>query len=972
MSKPQEVWELYKSLLRSNRYDEWGDLWADDGQFTVVYGKERFGEETHNGRKEIVSFFSGARDKIETTYFENDVVHKIENSDIFYVTFDFNVITTGKYHYKNRIVCQFTLDGQGKIKELIEYADPIARQRFLKELKKGQAAALFAPGLAAQHLRVIDRALNQYDAAGRFIPTSVDEHGRVLNRTLGVINQSRHLYGFVKAYEFTGDSFYLEKAKEMVDAYLERFVNRLANPPYFFEEIVVAPNGTSKPESSEQLTVNFQAYGLAGMVAFYNAIRDPKILDQIHELHDGFVKRFHDPKQGGFFEKVNPTTGENNGLKSFNSTVYVATSYLRELAEVEPDSAKKQRYMDLLEELANLVVDKFVANEMDAGGTGFIRENFNTAWEPQWRDWQKQMVNRKAFTISPVGHNMQVGWFLLEMFEWTNNDKYKVAAVATLRSMLERGFDWKHGGIYDAAKREEPNITVRWMWGKHKAWWQQAETIQALLHADKLGLLDELDTSRGAGREALDKTVAFWDRFQRPEGGTFEQVSEDGVPIPSRLDHATKGSYHEAQVADVAVRAGGVELSRLGVKRPAAVYTEVRAALERKASLTIQPLLTSLAKLGAIDSVDNLGLTISMRAAALGNLEIVEAAHTLGASFEMHNPRTNANLLHYAAQAVSGGADIINWVILEANAHPRLLSERILVQVEDRLEGNGHTVAMEATFNNNASAIKALIDIDASGRKVDLTTPALTGWTPRGFALREGLAFADDLPPAGQTYEEARDATTAFVKQADDDWISKHPGDKAALDLAVELRNYVLQSVARTSIEARLNSALAGGVDVNARYGRLGQPLQNLVVTDPSMYNLQEQQQARYAEIVDLLIQKGADPRIKETGLMQVGGGFREAVLGYRDALARMIESIPEGVQRQEFINEQGIMNGYTRLIDAALRGRTNVIELLFDYSADKSIKGFNGWTAYDAAVTYNNKGTGKKIPDQVLTCLAP
>jgi hypothetical protein len=645
---------------------------------------------------------------------------------------------------------------------------------------------------------------------------------------------------------------------------------------------------------------------------------------------------------------------------------------LRELAEVELDSTKKQRYMDLLEELANLVVDKFVANEMDAGGTGFIRENFNAAWEPQWRDWQKQLANGKAFTISPVGHNTQLGWFLLEMFERTTNDKYKVAAVATLRSMLERGFDWKNGGIYDAAKREEPNTAVRWMWGKNKAWWQQAETIQALLQADKLGLLDVLDTSRGAGREALDKTVAFWDRFQRPEGGTFEQVREDGVPIPGWLDHATKGSYHEAQVADVAVQAGGVEPSRLGVKRPAAVYAEVRAAMERKASLKIQPFLTSLAKLGAIDSVDNLGLTISMRAAALGNLEVVEAAYALGTSFEVRNPRTNANLLHYAAQAVSGGANIINLAILEANAPPELLSERILVQVEDRVEGNGHTVAMEATFNNNASAIKALIDIDASGRKVDLTTPALTGWTPRGFALREGLAFADDLPPAGQTRQEEEVAATAFAKQANAAWMLTHPGDGAANDLAVALREYVVQGGARASIEARLNSALAGGVDVNARYGRLGQPLLNLVVTDPSMYNLQEQQQARYAEVVDLLIQTGADPRIKETGLMQVGGGFREAVLGYRDALARMIESIPEGVQRQEFINEQGIMNGYTRLIDAALRGRTDVIEILLGYGADKSIKGFNGWTAYDTAVTYNNNGTGKKIPDHALTRLAP
>lgn len=134
MSKSQEVWEKYKNLLESGRYDEWSALWANDSRFIVVYGKERFGEETYSGRENIVSFFSGAHEKIRN-YFENDVVHETKNPDVFFVTFDFNaIIITSNYHYKNRIACQFTLDKEGKIKELIEYADPTKRQAFLNEL----------------------------------------------------------------------------------------------------------------------------------------------------------------------------------------------------------------------------------------------------------------------------------------------------------------------------------------------------------------------------------------------------------------------------------------------------------------------------------------------------------------------------------------------------------------------------------------------------------------------------------------------------------------------------------------------------------------------------------------------------------------------------------------------------------------------------------------------------------------------
>src|SRR5262249_9984813 len=322
-----------------------------------------------------------------------------------------------------------------------------------------------------------------------------------------------------------------------------------ATPPYFFQEIVVSDKGTLAPKPLEHLSVNHQAYGLAGLVAFCKATRDSQVLGEVRTLHEGFVKRFLDPKEGGFFEEVSLTSGENNGIKNFNSTVYVATSYLRDLVDMEPEPTHKHQYTQLLEKLADLVVDKFVANEMDVGGTGFIRENFDTGWEPQWRGWQNQTVCGKTFSIGVVGHNMQVGWFLLDMFERTKDDKYKVAAIATLRSMLERGYDWKNGGVYDSAKREEPTMVARWMWGRKKAWWQQAEAIQAFLQADKLGLLDDLDTSKGTGRNALEKTVAFWDRFQRPEGGTFQETSEDGVPLQGPLDHATKGCYHEAQVA---------------------------------------------------------------------------------------------------------------------------------------------------------------------------------------------------------------------------------------------------------------------------------------------------------------------------------------------------------------------------------------------------------------------------------------
>jgi hypothetical protein len=134
MSGIQEIWEQYKCLLETEAYEAWGDLWTDNGQFIIAYGKEHVGEEAYKGRESIVSFFSGSRGKVKM-YFENDVLQETKNRDIFFVTFDFNAILTASgHHYQNHIVCQFTLDKAGKIKELMEYADPIKRQALLEEL----------------------------------------------------------------------------------------------------------------------------------------------------------------------------------------------------------------------------------------------------------------------------------------------------------------------------------------------------------------------------------------------------------------------------------------------------------------------------------------------------------------------------------------------------------------------------------------------------------------------------------------------------------------------------------------------------------------------------------------------------------------------------------------------------------------------------------------------------------------------
>jgi len=419
----------------------------------------------------------------------------------------------------------------------------------------------------------------------------------------------------------------------------------------------------------------------------------------------------------------------------------------------------------------------------------------------------------------------------------------------------------------------------------------------------------------------------------------------------------------------------------------ATIYTKVLAAMEREAPFDeIHPLIKSLADLGEINRTDYFGLTISMRAAGLGRLDVVKAAHALKAPLEMRNKLTNANLLHYAAQQPEGGAGIIKWAILDEKASDDLLNQQILVVGHDRDtdkdwdRGNGHTVAFEAVFNDTVEVVQALIEIENQGHKVDFTTPAVHGRSPLGWALKTDAneivkLLGPKLHPHStdkDVWRKEEDSTTEeYAERENAKWISSHPQDIPALNLAQQLRWYIVNGPTQEKqVEDLLNLAFKD-VDLNKPYGRFGQPLLILVPTHPDIMNLtpDQDQKNRYTEVVSKLIAKHADPRTKEKGLMEVSAGFREVFFDYMDALEFMILNVPSA-KREDFVNEIGFFNGYTRLIDAALIGREAAIELLCRHDANRGIKGFNGWTACKAAKIYNSKPQKVRIHDRVLATL--
>ena len=370
------------------------------------------------------------------------------------------------------------------------------------------------------------------DASGSF-PSEINFDGTVKSETRHLIATSRMIYGLAH----TGN---IGRAKRQAQFMVEQMVRNDALGPYFLASVVP---GKESPTPSE-LVVNHQAYGLNGLVALFQQTGDEMTLNLIYQIFETFMARFHDDEMGGFYDKFNLKTGEAIKTKSYNSTVYVATSFLFDLYEATED----EQFGRLLAELANIVARHFPDSE-----TGFIIENFDRQWNPQWREWQKQPEG----TIGISGHNFQAAWLLIRASQMTEviseNQEvlYKGAATEILNSMLSKDtvVDKTNGGVGDVYVRE----TSQTMWHTNKAWWQQAEAILSLRAA-------ELAQLKVPGAKTVRKSIEDFyvnNIIDREKGGEFAVVTKEGAPVAGEMKgQLGKSTYHAIELARYMLKYG--------------------------------------------------------------------------------------------------------------------------------------------------------------------------------------------------------------------------------------------------------------------------------------------------------------------------------------------------------------------------------------------------------------------------------
>ena len=242
---------------------------------------------------------------------------------------------------------------------------------------------------------------NAYNKDFKTFYSEVDNEGKVVSSKVYNVALSRLIYGL--SYAASIDTVYLKKAQDAVNFQLDHIVQQNEQDTYFASYFDIE---TGNADSSLNLDIWQQAYGLCGLSELYRNFPEEKLLSKIHQLHRDFVNKFHDKSNGGFYGNYANDEGVS-GSKSLQALLYPITSYMENLWSA--DVKNRDKYESYLKENIALAYKNGWNKEL-----GWVNIKFDDNWNPCSHD----SPTTPCFNVTP-GHNFQFATLFLRAKNWT-------------------------------------------------------------------------------------------------------------------------------------------------------------------------------------------------------------------------------------------------------------------------------------------------------------------------------------------------------------------------------------------------------------------------------------------------------------------------------------------------------------------------------------------------------------------------
>ncbi|MGC9343592.1 MAG: AGE family epimerase/isomerase [Bacteroidales bacterium] len=363
-----------------------------------------------------------------------------------------------------------------------------------------------------------------------------------------LVQQSRHLWALSYLYQqYPANSKFLEYAKWGYDFMKENF------PDDHYGGLYNSCERSGDPALNSLFFKRSyaQAFAIHGLAKYFEVSGDSTALAMAINTFLWLDEKARDPVHGGYFESLDrdgrpqeagpdaaskPGYLPHTGLKEFNSSIHILEA-LTELYRVWPDSLAEIR----LEEMYTLFKEKLIHPD------GYLVLYFNPDWTSVPKSTMDSLSQGNSWYTQHIsfGHDVETAYLLLEaaqaLGKGEDEQAYKLAKKLVDHS-LDHGWDDEKGGFYYIGYKQEDYVLIH---DPHKAWWTQAEGLNALHLMHSLNPNDK--------RDYYGKFLQLWKYIDTylidKENGGWYNYGLDNYPENKTLkkSHNWKASYHNVR-----------------------------------------------------------------------------------------------------------------------------------------------------------------------------------------------------------------------------------------------------------------------------------------------------------------------------------------------------------------------------------------------------------------------------------------
>jgi mannobiose 2-epimerase len=307
----------------------------------------------------------------------------------------------------------------------------------------------------------------------------------------GSVLNSRILWTFSAAYNYTSDKQYLETAERAFNYIIEYFIDKEYGGVYWSIDNKGQPLDTKKQ-------IYALAFALYGITEYFISTKSEQAKEIALQLYKAIEQYSHDTKRGGYIEALTRewqeikdlrlSAKDSNEKKSMNTHLHILEAYAN-LYRIWPDEGLRKNMQELIHLFLQHIID---------ADTNHLILFFDDNWQVRSH-------------IVSYGHDIEAAWLVLEAAEIIGDEELIIKTKersTKIADATREGLD-KDGGLWYEYEISKQHLV------KEKHWWVQAEAMVGFFNAwqitgEESYLFDSFNNWGFVKNNILDKEKGEW------------------------------------------------------------------------------------------------------------------------------------------------------------------------------------------------------------------------------------------------------------------------------------------------------------------------------------------------------------------------------------------------------------------------------------------------------------------------------